>query len=344
MLKRILAASFFFLISTPSLSEVKKYPGKDGDADLIILKGEIDQDAEKTFRALALETESAIVVLDSPGGLVRSAIEIGRMIRIKNYSTAVLEAECVSACALVWLAGSSRLSHPNSSVGFHAAYTEDADGRKVPAAVGNALVGAYLNSLGLSASVVEYVTTASPDSVKWLSRSHADALGLNVRIIDDKNRARVNFNRAVRSRWGEERSLSDAVRLYRESAEDGFAGALNNLGDLYESGEGVRRNEKFAAYLYARAAERGEPTAYLSLATFLSENTDDEHILVDALKFAFLAYAGLPQGRNKQTAAEAIRSISASLGASQRKKALDLAESWRPLYQERYLMSDTPRQ
>ena len=194
----------------------------------------------------------------------------------------------------------------------------------------------------MNETIVEFVTTAPPDSIKWLSKQQADQLGLFVTLLDDKRKARAKFNMAIQNRWGPNRSPSEAVRLYRESAADGYAGAQNNLGDLYESGEGVKRNDKFATYLYTRAAERGEPTAYLSLATFLIKDTDDEAILIEALKFALLAERRLPDGQNKTTAATAIKHIAVRLNTEQRRMAAELAASWRPLYQERYLMSDTP--
>lgn len=334
----------FFLvgISEVDAGEIKKIKGKDDDSDIILVTGEIDRETEKKFRALALETDEATVILSGPGGLIRSAIEIGRIIRIKGYATAVLDSGCVSSCALIWLAGQTRMTMPRARVGFHSAYVEHEDGRKVTASVGNALVGAYLNGLGMNESIVEFVTTAPPDSIRWLSKQLADQLGLFVTLLDDKRRARANFNMAIQNQWGPNPSLPEVVRLYRESAADGFAGAQNNLGDLYELGEGVKRNDKFATYLYTRAAERGEPTAYLSLATFLIEGAEDAAILIEALKFALLAERHLPDGQNKNTASTAIRHIAVRLSADQRRTAAELAASWRPLYQERYLMSDTP--
>ncbi len=339
-----LIIALFLTCSAKSIQagEIKKIKGKEGDNDIILVTGEIDRDTERKFRALALETDDATVILSGPGGLIRPAMEIGRIIRIKGYTTAVLDSGCVSSCALIWLAGQVRMTMPKARVGFHSAYIEHEDGKKVTASVGNALVGAYLNSLGMNEGVIEFVTTAPPDSIRWLSKQQADQLGLFVTLLDDKRRARANFNLAIQNRWGPNPSLPEVVRLYRESAKDGFAGAQNNLGDLYESGEGVKRNDKFAIYLYTRAAERGEPTAYLSLATFLIEGAEEDAILIEALKFALLADRGLPDGENKKTAATAIRHIAVRLNVEQRKLAAEMAASWRPLYQEKYLMSDTP--
>jgi hypothetical protein len=80
-------------------AEVKKVIGKKGDPDLILIKGEIIRGDEKAFKDIALNTDSAIVIFNSPGGLLRPALEIGKTIRIKGFSTAVLDSDCTSACA-----------------------------------------------------------------------------------------------------------------------------------------------------------------------------------------------------------------------------------------------------
>jgi hypothetical protein len=333
------------LISYPSVAaEVKKVIGKNGDPDLILIKGEIIRGDEKSFKDIALKTESAIVVFNSPGGLLRPALEIGKIIRIKGFSTAVLGSDCTSACAIAWLAGQPRMLSKKSGVGFHAIYIEDEGGKKIPTGVGNALVGSYLSNLGLNDSVVAFVSEASPDEIKWLTKEDADKIGLPVSILSNKNgaRARANHNLAIQSRWSKKPSIKNTLKYYRLSANDGFAGAQNNLGDLYETGEGVQKNDKVASYWYARAAERGEPTAYLSLSTFLSEDTKDEAVLIEALKFAMLAVANLPEGYNKSQAIKTVNKISAQLSPKAKAYAKDLAIEWEPLYQETYLMSDSP--
>jgi hypothetical protein len=325
-------------------AEVKKVIGKKGDPDLILIKGKIIRGDEKVFKDIALNTESAIVVFNSPGGLLRPALEIGKTIRIKGFSTAVLDSDCTSACAIAWLAGQPRMLSKKSGVGFHAIYIEDESGKKIPTGVGNALVGSYLSNLGLNDSVVAYVSEASPDEIKWLTKEHADKIGLPVSILSNKNgaRARANHNLAIQSRWGKKPSIKNTLKYYRLSADDGFAGAQNNLGDLYETGEGVPKNDKFAAYWYARSAERGEPTAYFSLSTLLSDNTKDEAVLIEALKFAMLAVANLPEGYNKSQAIKTANKISSQLSPEAKAYANDLAIEWEPLYQETYLMSDSP--
>ena len=122
---------------------------------------------------------------------------------------------------------------------------------------------------------------------------------------------------------------------------DNYAGAQNNLGDLYELGKGVSKNDKQAVYWYTRSAERGEPTAYLSLCTILADS-EDEGGLIEALKFALLAIDKLPDGMNKATATKTAEKLKAVLPQAAQDRAKALADAWEPLYQEKYLMSDTP--
>lgn len=323
-------------------ADITKTQGKNRQLDLILISGEIVKgDAEK-FKKIAFNSDRAIVIFDSPGGLILPAMEIGRAIRLKSFSTAVIDSECASACAIAWLAGQPRMMNKASSIGFHAVYFEDDDGKKAPAAVGNALVGSYLTGLGLSDRLVAYVTAAGPNEMRWLNKASAEKIGLPVSFINNAEQARANFSKALKSRWGTKPSLADAARYYRLAADEGFAGAQNNLGDMYEEGQGVPANGKFAVYWYTRAAERGEPTAYLSLASFLADGTNDENVLIEALKFALLAAQRLPEGKNKTTAKEAIRSISARVSKDSVSIALDMAKKWEPLYQEEYLMADSP--
>jgi hypothetical protein len=337
----VAALSLFCALQQGVAADISVIAGKDGSVDLIIIKGDITAEDEKKFKQIALNTEFATVVLDSRGGLLRPAIAIGKTIRIKEFATAVVDAECLSSCALIWLAGDVRYMAKNSKVGFHAAYIEDKDGKTIPAATGNALVGSYLNSLGLNESIVAFVTRAGAAEVNWLNKEGADRLGLPVSIITNRRKAVADFNLALTGKADKKTSIDETIKLYRSSADAGFAGAQNNLGDMYENGEHVEKNMQFAVYWYTRAAERGEPTAYLSLSTILSDHSKDEGVLIEALKFALLAVHTLPEGLNAGVAQATARNILAMLPEAAINRAIDLARDWDPLYQEKYLMSDT---
>jgi SPOR domain len=121
------------------------------------------------------------VAFDSDGGSLVAGIQIGETIRLNNFSTLVPDGKrCASSCALAWLGGTKRFMGPASKIGFHSAYNGDTGQVTGP---GNALVGAYLNKIGLPYSAVVYITSASLESMTWLSKADAEKLGIEVLLF-----------------------------------------------------------------------------------------------------------------------------------------------------------------
>ncbi|MGE5536130.1 MAG: hypothetical protein ACM3W7_11525, partial [Acidobacteriota bacterium] len=105
----------------------------------------------------------------------------GEMIRLKGFGTAVLDnMHCESACALIWLGGGPRFIGKTARIGFHAAYL--AQSGEVTSD-GNALVGSYLNKIGLSDDAISYATSAAPNSMRYLTLADARRLGINVSVL-----------------------------------------------------------------------------------------------------------------------------------------------------------------
>ena len=153
------------------------------DLFVISVAGEFQEGDDLRFKNLAIATDKAVVLLDSPGGLAGVGMEIGRTISIKGFSTAVVENTiCASSCGLVWLAGKHRFITPTSKVGFHAVFS-DTSGQQTVSSAGNALVGSYLQQLGLSANVIVYVTDAAPASMQWLTAADAKQIGLDIDLL-----------------------------------------------------------------------------------------------------------------------------------------------------------------
>ena len=70
-----------------------------GGVEGIYITGEIVPGDEAAFRALADRYRTAVVYLESPGGTVLPAIEIGKLVREHGYKTVVLaQSTCTSAC------------------------------------------------------------------------------------------------------------------------------------------------------------------------------------------------------------------------------------------------------
>jgi hypothetical protein len=61
------------------------------------------------------------------------------------------------------------------------------------------------------------------------------------------------------------RDFQQAVKSYRLAADEGHWGAMNRLGAMHESGEGVLVNLPLAASWYQKAADAGDTTAMYNL-------------------------------------------------------------------------------
>ena len=160
-------------------------------------------------------------------------------------------------------------------------------------------------------------------------------------MFDSVTSSHKEHNQAIQSLFGSNKNSRKAVELYRSAADKGFAGSQNNLGDLYETGSSVPKNDKFAIYWYTRAAERGEPTAYFSLSTLLSKDTKDRAVLIEAYKYAILATKHLPKGKNKALAEAKRQQLWKMLSEKEIRSAYASLTGWEPLYQETNLLSDS---
>jgi uncharacterized protein len=70
---------------------------------------------------------------------------------------------------------------------------------------------------------------------------------------------------AARHLMAEPPDFDEAVKWLRMAADQGDAGAQNNLGTLYLQGEGVKQGDKEAVKLFRKAAEQGTAAAQANL-------------------------------------------------------------------------------
>lgn len=174
------------LAALPSFAaDIARQPFDNGTGALITVSGPFEAGDDKALARALLETHgSAVVLFQSPGGSLLAGLAMGRAIRLQGATTVVDEgATCASACGLAWLGGVRRMMGSGAKVGFHAAYYVDDQGRSIETGQGNALIGAYLNQLGLSEKAVLYITQAAPADMTWLTFDDADDLGISVRQV-----------------------------------------------------------------------------------------------------------------------------------------------------------------
>jgi hypothetical protein len=167
-----------------SAAEFSRTGSRENGPDIIFVTGDLALGDEKKFIDVALSSGNAVVVLQSPGGNLIAGIEIGKAIHLKGFATYVPDnIQCVSACALAWLGGRIRYMSKTARVGFHAAYIDNG-GQAAVSSSGNALVGAYLNQIGLPPPAIVYITEASPQGMQWLTFTDAQRYGIDVRAFD----------------------------------------------------------------------------------------------------------------------------------------------------------------
>lgn len=148
--------------------------------DTILVNGQINAGDDQEFIRLADRLDHALVFLNGPGGNMITSLNIGRYVRTRGWDTAVADKQlCMSACAVLWLAGTHRYMADTAMIGFHAAYQVEQD-KAVESSIGNALVGAYLNSLGLSDKAVVYLTYSPPEDIQILTKADARTVGIQV--------------------------------------------------------------------------------------------------------------------------------------------------------------------
>jgi len=335
---RILAIFLVLSIDTASAATFELKTEKQGEYefDVIYVSGAIESGDEKKFLELAMKARpDTLVWLNSPGGDLQPALQMGQVISVREFSTGVSGADCASACGLIWLSGKFRFLDKGGRVGFHSPYiVNEATGKPEVDSVGSALVGAYVRKLELPSTIAALVVEAPPDQITWATLSNAGSFGLIVYRLTDFN-ALDAYNKGYQA--SRNKNFDVAFRLYREAATSGFAGAQNNLGDLYEMGEGVpKSSDVMAVYWYTRAAERGEPFGYYSLATLLARTAIDKAGLVEAAMFGMLAGLQLPDGADRETAKKLVREIKSKLSKAEFESAIDRAKRWTPLTDDEF--------
>jgi hypothetical protein len=163
--------------ATPASAAVE-HSTLDRGVEAIFITGDILEGDDTRFGDLSRRFPRAVVYLESAGGSLMPAIEIGKLVHARHHATAVLDGSvCTSACALIWIAGTPRYLGPQGRLGFHASYSDEG-GRLVETGVGNAMVGHYLAQLDLPEDAAVFATIASPYEINWLTAENSGEAGI----------------------------------------------------------------------------------------------------------------------------------------------------------------------
>ena len=72
----------------------------------------------------------------------------------------------------------------SAQIGFHAVYVDEAGVPEISSS-GNAIVGSYLNALGLPEVAVLKLTSAAPNDMHWLTPREALSFGIEINVLAD---------------------------------------------------------------------------------------------------------------------------------------------------------------
>jgi hypothetical protein len=210
----------------------------DGGSTLIVIEGDFEHDDVDTFRkkVAALSTSRVTVAFKSDGGSLVAGIRIGTLIREKKFATVIPDgASCASACALAWLGGARRFMGEGATIGFHAAYVLKSYG-PVESSSGNAILGAYLNQLGLSEDAILYLTKTAPTSIQWMSLADANEHGIAAAALSPQQSTTGSGVASTSSDYRDgtaERRATDFVRALIAHWSKPSAEAIPALAGLY---------------------------------------------------------------------------------------------------------------
>lgn len=230
----------------------------DASAPIVIhLKGEIEDGDAKEFERLIQGQSKVTVILESPGGLVKEALRIGSIIRLRNFATKVAaDSGCYSACGLIWIAAKRRYMTTSSQIGFHAAYRQVGDYLE-ESGEANAVIGSFLTHLGLRVEAIRFFTRSGPHKLQLLTPFRARALGIDIYLQDDVQVSPPWENPTVDSMAAEKVSLMVAGSVCEEllGASDVRVVARAEALDA----EGIGLVGDFWHELWLREIERYKP-------------------------------------------------------------------------------------
>lgn len=167
--------------------------------------GAIEKGDVASFRKSTL-SGCKTLYLNSPGGDVDTAMEIGRLARSRSMTVVVRsDSTCASACVLIYAGGVTRL--PYSPIQIHRPYgqasTSSFESTQRKFHVLGLRVRAYLREMNVSEGLYERMMEIEPERTRKLTMDEMDALGLGgvdpiyQEFVDATRAARLGMTRAA---------------------------------------------------------------------------------------------------------------------------------------------------
>ena len=174
----LLAVGSIVALATNQVEALEYTPvPSPGNPPFLVVSGEFAVNEPLTAFSNAVASSGArIIVFNSPGGSVGSAIQLGRMIRAAGLNTLqVRQFQCVSACSLAFLGGVRRAAEPGS-IGVHQGSYGPDSGMTTDQAVasiqaGTAQIMSYMTEMGVDPKLMELALSYEKSDMRYLSAS-----------------------------------------------------------------------------------------------------------------------------------------------------------------------------
>jgi hypothetical protein len=170
------------------------------------------------------------IYVGSPGGDVDAAMKIGQIIRENEWTVTVpLNSECLSSCALIYIAGVSRINV--GLIGLHRPYfssaplSRQAIEREVPLMLQK--IKDYVHSMGVTDLFYQEMVNAEPSNIRLYSRDEIK------KLVPDTD---PTYDEITTSYQARRYGIDTATMRHREQDADNKCTPL--IVDLHES---VRR-------------------------------------------------------------------------------------------------------
>jgi hypothetical protein len=185
----ITAAAFAFgLVTTADAATITVHEPDSSGRVFVDLEGEFFLDDVDIFSRVTkdLPLGKVYVSLNSPGGQAL-AYRMGDIIRQRHMKTVVpRNGTCASVCALIWLGGEYRFDNDHAQIGFHTAYDLVTHQR---ALMMNSMVADYVASLEYSQEAINWMQSAPPNDLEFLTMSSSAKHGIWFSRLDPPREA-----------------------------------------------------------------------------------------------------------------------------------------------------------
>jgi hypothetical protein len=145
-----------------------------------IAPGDIDT-INRMVQSGELNQVRTVVIWDSAGGHVDTALDIGRWIHANGLTTNVI-GKCVSACVHIAIAGANKIISEDGSLHVHWMYIANESGLTPYQVAHNlqetqARMWQYADDVGARADAYMYLTLMAGPDLKRLSKAEAENIG-----------------------------------------------------------------------------------------------------------------------------------------------------------------------